>query len=293
MSDHICACCGRLMHVHKKRTKNWKWHKCGVCLHWTLGITYAENKKAQMNNDEPNNYARRYPAGAQIRRASVIKQHCSPHSVLDVGCGTGFFMLQFPEAEARVGFSLDVATQAPDPEISVIHEDFQESKSSSPCFDLVTAWHVIEHTLDPVGAMRHLIDFCRPGGMVGIELPAQRHLAPREKYGLHPHRFSIPSIAYYLRQFQDVLRYVVVGPAFRSPGVFALARKSTKGKPMSFSRLMKDCEQGGKTMFRQMELQRYGAITKIDATREDVEKNLMGLKEPYRTASLPKGWKSR
>ncbi len=282
MPDHICCCCGDVMAPTKQQNKGWQWFRCARCLHKTLPIPYAANKKAQEGYTKETKCAHYYKVGVHKQRAAFIKQHCSPNSVVDIGCGTGFFLVQFPEATTLTGFSLDVATQPPDPTISMFRTDFQEALLLRGRYDLVTAWHVLEHTLDPVQGMRQLIRMCNRDGFVGIELPAQRHLAAPQEYGLHPHRFSIPSIARFLWQFQNQLRYTIVGPAFKAPGVFVLARKTTQGEPMPFGALLKCCEQGDKNQFRHMQLQRYGGIMKMLATPEDAKRNALGLKEAYR-----------
>jgi len=96
-------------------------------------------------------------------------------SVLDIGCGTGFFLSRFEQDDwdthgmevlpqsaeyARHEFGLDVTVG-----------DFLEVAIASHSYDLVTMIHVIEHFIDPNSAMQKAQDILKPGGLFFLETP--------------------------------------------------------------------------------------------------------------------------
>jgi SAM-dependent methyltransferase len=119
---------------------------------------------------------------AAHRRFEIIEQIRGTGTVLDVGCGSG---------EA-----LDVARQRGWSGVGVepVESSAERARSCGlevrPCtltdaglhpasFDLVGAWHVLEHLLDPVAFLSELALYARPGGLVAVEVPNWRHRSRR------------------------------------------------------------------------------------------------------------------
>ena len=96
--------------------------------------------------------------------------------VLDVGCSTGHFLhkisplvgecvgIEFNEDHARfVNEELSIrAYTVPIIEETPIQEGY---------FDLVTAFHVIEHVEDPIGLLKTLSQYMKPEGLLYLEVP--------------------------------------------------------------------------------------------------------------------------
>ncbi|MGH9202619.1 MAG: class I SAM-dependent methyltransferase [Vicinamibacterales bacterium] len=96
-------------------------------------------------------------------------------SVLDVGCGTGWFSARAAERGARVT-SLDIGTRL------LAHTrarcttrpvagDACALPFAGAAFDLVISSECIEHTLDPHAAVREIHRVTRPGGLLLITVP--------------------------------------------------------------------------------------------------------------------------
>ena len=96
-------------------------------------------------------------------------------SVLDIGCGTGYFLSRFaqngwdthgmevlPQSAkyARNEFGLDVTVG-----------DFVAVDIAPDSYDLVTMIHVIEHFIDPNRVMKKSREILKPGGLFFLETP--------------------------------------------------------------------------------------------------------------------------
>lgn len=106
------------------------------------------------------------------QKEKLISKHSPTQgSLLDFGCGTGFF-LQYC---MRKGWSTE--GMEPDPKAAVaatknagttIHQTLDEIKGS---FDVITAWHVLEHVHDLSETLRQLKSLLNENGRLVIALP--------------------------------------------------------------------------------------------------------------------------
>src|SRR4030095_16346994 len=53
----------------------------------------------------------------------------------------------------------------------VFHGDPMDAPFAPGSFDLVTAFHVLEHLPDPVGVLRRMLGWLAPGGVAVVEVP--------------------------------------------------------------------------------------------------------------------------
>ncbi len=99
----------------------------------------------------------------------------SPGSVLDIGCGPGWFL----NSMRRRGWttrgterSVSAARQAREVlNLDVRAEEIGDLLAQGATFDAVVLWHVAEHLQDPGAALRDVADLLRPGGVVMIGVP--------------------------------------------------------------------------------------------------------------------------
>lgn len=87
-------------------------------------------------------------------------------SVLDVGCGPGLFLSCCSWAGERHG--VEPGEYSHDHFISdaALSTEFPDKQ-----FDIVTAWVVLEHAVDPCALLRKIVACIKPGGLVVIEVP--------------------------------------------------------------------------------------------------------------------------
>jgi SAM-dependent methyltransferase len=114
---------------------------------------------------------------ARLRRRRIMKNFppwVGGGRLLDVGCATGRFLQQMAAVGWRVsGIELDpeAAAKARTVTTDVVVGDPAEVTLPANSFDLVTAFHVVEHLPDPAGAVRNMLRWLAPGGLMVIEVP--------------------------------------------------------------------------------------------------------------------------
>jgi SAM-dependent methyltransferase len=137
----------------------------------------------------PANPSLHYPAGywhepaalETIYRRLVLRDHVgfvrralgSGRRVLDVGCGSGFFLSELRPAYA-VG--LDASTRAAAlawrrHRIPSLAADLARAPFSDGSFDLITMFHVLEHLSDPPAYVRAARRLLASGGKLVVQTP--------------------------------------------------------------------------------------------------------------------------
>lgn len=106
----------------------------------------------------------------------------APGRILDVGCGTGDFLVA---ARARgwdvagVEVSPDAAAVTRRRDLAVSVGTLHEAALPDAAFDCVVLLDVIEHLTDPLAELREIRRVLRPGGVVVVETPNWRSLYRR------------------------------------------------------------------------------------------------------------------
>ncbi|HEX9696744.1 MAG TPA: class I SAM-dependent methyltransferase [Actinomycetota bacterium] len=102
--------------------------------------------------------------------------------LLDIGCATGAFIA----AAARDGwnvagieYSVDAAARARDAGLDVRAGTLAGEPFAGETFDVVGAWHVVEHLIDPVADLRRIRSLTRPGGLLVLETPNDRSIGAK------------------------------------------------------------------------------------------------------------------
>lgn len=106
---------------------------------------------------------------------------CPGGTLLDIGCGTGYFLAAARRAGYRVS-GLDLSR----PQLELARRLFgladlhattltDYARSTTPgSFDVVTAFQVLEHVADPVGFIRDARTLLVPGGCLALGVPNWR-----------------------------------------------------------------------------------------------------------------------
>lgn len=104
-----------------------------------------------------------------LRRFNSLKECISNSSLLDFGCGAGGFLrLAHGVATRAVGVELEKRViDHWQHEMSIIDDLYTLDEK----FDIITAFHVFEHLIDPIASLRKLATYLKPGGRIVIEVP--------------------------------------------------------------------------------------------------------------------------
>lgn len=134
------------------------------------------------NSDREAGYANYYHIGEMNMRAMwpVFKDYVSLSnpagcSILDVGCASGAFLNEAKQdgcITMGIELSEDAVRRAVDHyKLNVLHGDIFSNALSGERFDILTMWHVLEHTLEPIPVLLRAQELLKPSGRLFIELP--------------------------------------------------------------------------------------------------------------------------
>ncbi len=120
--------------------------------------------------------ARREWDACRARIESMPRPAGRPLQVLDVGCGDGGFLRQIVELPDVVAFGVefnpDVVAAARARGLDVRLGGLSEATRALPAgADVITFWHVVEHSGDPVGLLAQAREALRPGGRLCFSVP--------------------------------------------------------------------------------------------------------------------------
>jgi tRNA (mo5U34)-methyltransferase len=132
-------------------------------------------------------------------------------SVLDVGCGNGYYALRMYEAGARAVVGIDptvlyvmqflaVTVDNTDLPVVVLPVRLHELPESSRAFDTTFSMGVLYHQRSPIDHLRQLRETLRPGGQLVLEtlfVPGQESYActPANRYARMKNVWLLPTVA--------------------------------------------------------------------------------------------------
>lgn len=184
-------------------------HRCPVCgllFQPELGATdvqhlydesYFEQYPGGGSYDEDERL-RRYEASLRLR---FVSRFAAPGELLEIGCATGHFLAAARDAgfAARgVEPSAEAAARARERHGVDVVAGFAEDVELEPgAFDLVCAWHVLEHIPAPAGVLDGFARALRPGGLFALEVPNVAGVQARRLGVRWPHLDLAHHVAHY------------------------------------------------------------------------------------------------
>lgn len=126
------------------------------------------------------------------QKIALIEKHTAGKELLDFGCGTGDF-LKFASTKGFTIFGIEPDESARNISISkgIPVSDISHLESSQDTFDVITLWHVLEHTYDPLKTLSDLMKVLRPGGVLILALPNYKS-ADAQQFKSHWAAYDVP-----------------------------------------------------------------------------------------------------
>jgi SAM-dependent methyltransferase len=116
-------------------------------------------------------------------------------TLLDVGCASGYFLAAARQSGLDAE-GVEVSSWAAEEAkqrfgLRVTVGQISDVPGPHPRFDVVTMWHSLEHTRDPIATLTIVHGLLRDGGILAIELPNYQSVDARG-YGLSWSGWSVP-----------------------------------------------------------------------------------------------------
>jgi len=169
-------------------------------------------------------YYRRRILPAQQEKLDLLRRYRTSGSLLDVGCGAGFFVRAASEAGFRAeGLEMSaeaVAFGSTQNGVRITQGDLLHSTYAPGSFDVVTLWHVLEHLTRPVETLRRVRTLLSGGGVLITALPNFDSLQAKVFRGRWYH-LEVPRHLFHytpraLRRLLEAEGFTVVGESHTS-----------------------------------------------------------------------------
>jgi len=105
-------------------------------------------------------------------RASVLQER-GCRSLLEIGCGAGYFL----EACGELGIHAEGVDGGPTGARArqrglLVHDTWVDEFKPERVYDAIALWEVIEHLPRPIPVMKRLRSFVQPGGVLALSTPS-------------------------------------------------------------------------------------------------------------------------
>jgi SAM-dependent methyltransferase len=142
------------------------------------------------------------------QRLHALERFAKTGRLLDVGCGPGLFLVSARKRSWKVT-GVDISEKAARFArskfgLDVISGAIEQANLSEGAFDVITMWHLLEHTSHPLGTLRTAKKLLNADGMLLIEVPNVNSLSAkirRKRFAesarpiYHRYYFSLTSLA--------------------------------------------------------------------------------------------------
>ena len=136
------------------------------------------------------------------KKYTLIKKQAKGQKILDIGCGTGEFILYCKQH----GFEVTGIEPGENPRSFAqreyhlnVHEEAYLENFVTPDFDIITMWHVLEHVHLLQERMKKIVEILKPDGTIIIAVPNNDSWDSRY-YGKFWAAYDLPRHLYHFSQ---------------------------------------------------------------------------------------------
>lgn len=135
------------------------------------------------------------------QKQQFIKSYTSGNRILDFGCGTGTFLKYLQDQQYHV-----TGTEPAQTPRSLAEQNLGQNIPANPfllkdkkSFDIITAWHVVEHVHELIPTLKQLKKLLSKNGYMFIAVPNHRSY-DASHYGLNWAAYDVPRHLYHFNQ---------------------------------------------------------------------------------------------
>lgn len=120
-----------------------------------------------------------------LQRVTLVSKFLPPEvnrqnaSILDLGCGKPDFLYQFQKVFSSncygIDFKADQWAESKYDKLNLVEANWS-NYTTSERFDVITAWHYLEHDYHPSATIDQCFKLLKPGGVLIIEVPMYQGL---------------------------------------------------------------------------------------------------------------------
>ena len=152
-----------------------KCHGCGVLR------TFPEMSDAELAEFYPDHYWGEEPTQdwiikSQSEKTAFLARYASDGRILDVGCGSGYFLRALDEDKwdrygVETGPEAVAAARKYLGEQNVAEGSLMDSRFEAESFDVITFWSALEHMNEPTGALNVAHRILKTEGKLIVQVP--------------------------------------------------------------------------------------------------------------------------
>ncbi len=164
-------------------------HTIYKCLSCHLGFLFPQPTKEDLHKlYEKSYFAEQYDLGVSPdspefdrwlslleHRVKFFKRKKKTGALLDIGCGNGYFLALCKKKGYDVQ-GLDISKFAAEYAINTLNlpimiSEISDADFQAAQFDIITLWHFLEHTQDPIQVIQSAKKWLKKNGIIIIEVP--------------------------------------------------------------------------------------------------------------------------
>jgi SAM-dependent methyltransferase len=156
-------------------------YRCGECACMFFDVHEVSVDLAQLYESRANEsyaidenydtFVRSPTWERQFRKINRLRRN-NVSSILDVGCGTGEFLMHFPPGIDRQGVELSsMYAEVARKRGLTVHQGFVEDLHFERQYDVVTCYAVMEHLVEPLGFINKLSEMLATKGILVVMIP--------------------------------------------------------------------------------------------------------------------------